>query len=126
MAVTPSGFKIRFPEFALVEDARIQLFLDDSETEINLDTWGDYYDRGISYLTAHLLTIATKTAGGVSSEMLGNVIRKKVGEIEIAYADPGVVGSYNAGFFQNTAYGIEFSRLCELVSPFLPAILVCH
>jgi hypothetical protein len=124
VTISPSGFKIRFPEFDSVLDARIQVFLDDSATEIDLTTWGDYYERGIYYLAAHLLTIATKTAGGSTTEDLGAVIRKKVGEIEIAYADPGVVGSYNAGFFQNTAYGIEYLRLCELVMPFVPGVLV--
>lgn len=126
MSVTPSEFKIRFPEFALVEDARIQLFLDDSETEIDLETWGDYYDRGISYLTAHLLTLGTMTEGGASGGPLGSIIKKKVGEIEICYSDSHPIGSYYYGYFKNTAYGMEYIRLYDLVYPIEPAILVCH
>jgi hypothetical protein len=124
MAITPSGFKTRFPEFDAVAEARIQLFLDDAMVEVVESTWGDYYERGVYYLSAHLLCIANTTAGGITTGAIGTVIKKKVGEIELGYSDAYPIGSYYYGYFKNTAYGLEYLRLYDLVCPAEPAVLV--
>ena len=124
MTITPSGFKTRFPEFAAVSDDRIQLFLDDANTEVDEATWGDYYERGNYYLAAHLLSIATATAGGSSTGAIGSIIKKKVGDIELGYSDAYPIGSYYYGYFKNTAYGIEYLRLYDLVCPVVATALV--
>ena len=66
MALTPADFKIRFPEFVLVDDARIQFWLDDAVFEVGEGAWGTMYEKGVMLLAAHLLTIDQNNQSGGS------------------------------------------------------------
>jgi hypothetical protein len=113
MAITPAEFKLRFPEFDSVSDARIQIFIDDAELELDEDRWGDLYDKGLSYLTAHLLYIGEQTSGG-QGEGGGPLSTKAVGDVSFSF------GSYlttdnKATVFNSTSYGQEYYRLMIMV-----------
>ena len=82
--VTPTTFKIRFPEFETTTDIRIQLFLDDSATQISESKFGISYDLAISYLTAHYLSLSIKTDAG-SSGSIGDVASKSVEGVSVSY-----------------------------------------
>ena len=100
--VTLSEFRIRFPEFSAVLDARIEIFLSDAEEDLSLLAWGKYYDRGVYYLTAHRLTLADSTQ--TSSTFATN--SKSVGSVSIGYAVNARDDNYSA-----TKYGQEYLNL---------------
>lgn len=52
---TLAAFRATFPEFARVDDAQIQAFLDMAATSVPEDPWFEYQGEGHIYLTAHLL-----------------------------------------------------------------------
>ena len=67
--IDPASFKTRFPEFAAESDPRIQLFIDDSVIILNSTYWGEKYNLGLYYLTAHYLVLANKSeAGSITSK----------------------------------------------------------
>ena len=115
MAVTPTTFKVRFPEFASETDARIQLFLDDAVLILNEAYWDVKYDLGVNYYTAHKLALANKTeasGGSGSSGGGGRVSGKAVDGVSISYAvftpDDGT-----EAYFAQTAYGREYWALMK-------------
>lgn len=113
--ITPADFKTRFPEYTSVDDARIQLFIDDAVLEIDEAAWGDLYDKGLLYLTAHFLTIAESTSSG-NSGGVAQTASQSVDGVSIAYATPSA-DSASASVFASTAYGQEFMRLKKLLGP---------
>lgn len=109
MAIDPASFKIRFPEFDSVADARIQLFIDDAVIVLNSVYWGDKYDLGLHYLTAHLLTLGTKTEAG-SSTSVGAIASRAVDGASVAYTNvqPTDVGD---AYYMSTSYGQRYLAL---------------
>ena len=103
--ITPTDFKTRFPEFNDIDDARIQLFLDDAALEISKTVWGKLYDKGVLYLTAHELSMATATKSGKTGGLKSET-SKSVGNVSVSY------GSLNYNEYDNyyttTAYGKKF------------------
>ncbi len=100
-----TDFKNRFPEFDSVDDARVQLFLDDATLEVSKSNWGKLYDKGVLYLTAHELSIGTATANGASGGIKSEA-SKSVGNVSVSY------GSLNYNEYDNyyttTAYGKKY------------------
>lgn len=67
--ITAADFKVRFPEYAATDDARVDLFIADAVFFMGPDTnskWLNKYDYAQSYLVAHLLTLANLSATGDS------------------------------------------------------------
>lgn len=103
--ITPANFKTRFPEFSTINDTRIQLFLDDAELEISKTVWGKLYDKGIYYLTAHELSMATATENGKTGGLKSEA-SKSVGNVSVSYSSL----NYNEydNYYTTTAYGKKF------------------
>jgi hypothetical protein len=116
MAVTPTTFKARYTEFASTSDARVQVYIDDAELEMNEAQWGDLYDRGLSALTAHLLSIADKNAasGGAGTSLPGALVGRSVGSVSIQFAT-SASGGTSSDFYLSTAYGTDYWRLAQMV-----------
>lgn len=116
MAVTPTTFKARYTEFASESDARIQVYIDDAELELNEGQWGDFYDRGLSALTAHLLAIANRNAASTGSgiSLGGSLTSRSVGSVSVSFGSSASTGSAE-DFYLSTAYGAEYWRLCKIV-----------
>lgn len=116
MAVTPTTFKVRYPEFSSVDDSRIQLFIDDATLEMSEEKWGDLYDRGLSALAAHLLAIATQNAasGGTGASIGGEIASRAVGSVSVSFTTSNSMDS-SLKFYMSTAYGAEYWRLVLLV-----------
>jgi hypothetical protein len=113
MTCTPADFKTRFPEFDSVTDARVQLFIDDAELEVDEDRWGDLYDKGVCYLTAHLLYIAEQSSAG-QGEGGGPLSTKTVGDVSLSFGSYLTADS-KAAVFNSTSYGQEYYRLMMMV-----------
>jgi len=118
MALVPdTGFLVRFPEFAAVDEARIQLFLDEALLEIRESEWGDFYYKGLNLFTAHLLTLANQTslAAGGASGSFGPIASRKVDDVSIAFAAGALSSSGNATWLNSTPYGQELLRLINTI-----------
>lgn len=65
MATSPVDFKVRFPEFDSISDARVQLFLDDAAALMaDEGKWLSFYDIAHAYFGAHLLYISEGSSTG--------------------------------------------------------------
>lgn len=117
MAVTPTTFKARYTEFSSETDARVQVYIDDAELEMNEGQWGTLYDRGLSALTAHLLAIANRNAvatTGTGTSVGGTVQKKSVGSVAVSFASIPILSSVES-FYMSTSYGAEYWRLMKHV-----------
>lgn len=113
MSVNISEFRIRFPEFSdntEYPNSRVQLFLNDSAEDIgtNEARWGGKYDRAQSYLTAHLLSCATKTELGDTAANVGAVQSKSAGGVSVSKAIASKNRSDKDDFYMSTSYGQQF------------------
>ena len=115
--VTPADIKLRFPEFTLIDDARIQLFIDDAILCVNSKCHNA--DITIAYLTAHYLSLATNTDSG-NANSVGQVASESVGDVSVSY---GISSSTNDGndYFKSTQYGQRYLTLKSVcvVSPII-------
>ena len=125
MTATVSDFRTRFPEYSdssLFPDPRIQLFLDDAESDMDVSKWDDLFDRGQLYLAAHYLVVGTgtaqsSTAGGQSK---GNVTGKSVGDVSVSYGVSNATMS-DPTLYSTTTYGQQYLDLvrrlgCQMIS----------
>ena len=115
MATTAALFKARFPEFASVADARVELFLADAALVMDTTIWGDVYDLGQSYLTAHYLSLAeSSAASGGSTAVSGPVTGRTVDGVSVTYGTSTAIGtSSNAAYWQQTVYGQRYATLLK-------------
>lgn len=58
LALAVRKFKVRFPEFKESDDDEIRAKLEDAQSLVNANRWGDRRLQGIGYLAAHLLASA--------------------------------------------------------------------
>ncbi len=112
--MTPEIFKLRFPEFLCEDDDRIQMFIDDSVIILNETFWGDKYELGLAYLSAHFLIAGTKTANGDKS-VSGTVSGKSVDGVSISYAVQ-TPNNIQESFFSSTSYGQRYLVLKKSLS----------
>jgi len=114
--VAPADIKSRFPEFSSVSDARIQLFIDDAELEVDETRWGDLYDKGVSYLTAHLLTIGESTAGQTGGTVGGvaPIGSQNIGDVSVSWRHSSLIDD-KVAYMNSTTYGQEYYRLMRRV-----------
>lgn len=113
MSITPAQFKNRFPEFINVSVPRIRVFIADAELEMNESKWGDRYDKGLSYLTAHFLSIALKTETG-SPASVAAVASKSIGDVSVSFANKSSESQVEA-YYQSTVYGQEYWSMLRFV-----------
>lgn len=109
MSIDPTLFKIRFPEFIGQTDERIQIFIDDAIIVINENFWGEKYNLGLNYLTAHYLVSAIKSEAG-SSGSIGGISGKSVDGVSVSYAKVQIKDSAE-DFVASTIYGQRYLTL---------------
>jgi hypothetical protein len=117
LAITPTEFKVRFPEFASEADATIQVHIDRAELRLHLGTWGDLYDEGLYYLTAHYLSKALETAagGGTGAGASGALTSKKIGDVALTFGSHSSSSGLES-YYLSTPYGQEFWSMAMIVS----------
>jgi len=122
MALSIVDFRLRYCEFADpidVPDAKIQMFIDDAiAIYVGTDElrWGGKYDIALSYITAHLMTIARGSAGGDTSANIGAITSKSAGGVSLSTsggASSGVM-SRSANFLLSTIYGQQFLTIRDV------------
>ena len=107
--IDPASFKVRFPEFAAESDPRIQLFIDDSVIILNSVYWGEKYDLGLYYLSAHYLVLANKSeAGSIASK--GAISGRTVDGVSTTYNRVAPVNESDS-YYAYTTYGQKYLAL---------------
>ena len=111
MAVNPTDFLERFPEFAAVDPARIQFFLDDALCEVGEAAWGTLYEKGVFLLTAHFLVLdgaLDDTDDDGTDE--SRVTSRKVGDVQVSFARASSTDP-TEDWYRQTKYGSDYLRL---------------
>jgi len=71
MAIDTAAFVLRFPEFQNIATTTVSKTIAEAERQIDATVWGETYEDGVSYLTAHYLASRNVAIG----EMVGAVSR---------------------------------------------------
>jgi hypothetical protein len=107
MSVTASDIRdLPSGEFSSLTDAVINRFLAEAGREVNASVWGDRYDDGILYLTAHLLAFAKKGATGAA----GPVTSETAGPLSISY---GGAATASDAALASTSYGRRYLEIAH-------------
>jgi len=114
MTINIAGFQARYPEFDTVADARIEVYLADSQLEINESIWSDYYEKGVYALAAHMLHRSLMSESGNAGSS-GEVSSKRIGDLQISYNTKSLDSTES--YYNSTVYGQEYYRLMKLVAP---------
>ena len=114
MPTTPAGFKVRFPEFDSVADARIQMFIDDTEGFMGTGPgrWCNNYDVAQCYLAAHLLVVGSFQESG-DSGVVAPIKKQEVDDVIIEQAV--TANTPKEGEFGSTSYGkryLQYRHIC--------------
>lgn len=114
MATTYADFIVRFPEFATVTQARIELFISDAAGYMGTaeERWLTFYNVAQEYLTAHLLVAAQATAAGDTGGLFP-VKKQEVDDVTVEFAVADV--SATAEDLNSTSYGkryVGYRRIC--------------
>lgn len=73
-------------------------------------SFGDDTELAQRYLACHYLTLAKNSSTGTMPA--GQVIKEKVGDIEVGYASPQATIS-QGGSYQSTQYGVMYDQLVK-------------
>jgi len=102
--ITPADITAKFPGvFDSLLDATVQLAIDEAALNINEDLWGDYYNLGLIYLSAHLLAVSVPGVLGGLAGAAGPVTSQGAGDVRVSFA--AGASAMSATFFGNTSYG---------------------
>lgn len=119
MTVTVASFRQAFSEFAsgLYPDATITFNLGFASRLLDQGRWGELYDDGVSFLTAHNLALsqAGTTSGGANvGTPVGVVSSKSVGPISKSI-DTNVGLEEGAGLYGATSYGRRYYQMLRMI-----------
>jgi hypothetical protein len=107
------------PEFETADSTelnRIDTIIGLAQKKVNARIFGEKYNEGVAWLTAHML----KRSALATSGLTGNVVKEKLADQEITYSDTSkITGIPN--FYGSTIYGQEFWNLLKTLqaTPFL-------
>lgn len=95
--------------FDSVSDSLINLRITEAALQVLESMWGDYYELGLAYLTAHLLSSIPSAPG--NSGAVGPVTSKSIGDVKVTF---GAVGSVST-VYGSTSYGQRYEYYKSLV-----------
>ncbi len=119
--IDSASFKIRFPEFDTVDNARVDLFIGDSVIMLNETYWGDKYDLGLYYLTAHYLSLSIKSGAGSPFSGSGPIASRSVDGTSVAYAVAASDDEWK-NYLLRTTYGQRYLALVKTLG--VPAFVI--
>ncbi len=119
MTVDSATFREIFPEFASTSaypDARVDFFLSFASRWINEDCWGDDYDDGVYYLTAHKLWMGSQTEIGLGSHNAAGPDQSKVAD-KVQYTKQSLTIADNWQLaLKSSPYGLQYLEMLDLIS----------
>lgn len=80
---TATSIKMRFPEFADVDDAVIEFAIEEARLGVGTN-WTVNYNIAIVYLTAHFIAAAQQAADDAEGDS-GEIASESIGRLKISY-----------------------------------------
>ena len=114
--MTPSEFQAQFPdgEFAALEDAYVQKFLDLASPMFNVSRWGGHYSEGLANYIAHSIVMSKARAARGLQVDGGNVTEKHVGPVGESFnGELQVLMAKDT--YMRTDYGQRYCELRDLI-----------
>jgi len=96
------------PELSSEASDTIQFFITMATARLDQPIWGKYWDMGVTFLAAHLITMRNRRSAS------GQVTDQKVGDLQVQYSDMTMGGKMDLTYRQ-TSYGLEYLQLRSLV-----------
>lgn len=97
-------FRLRYPEFAAISDARVEYWLDDATSVVTAD-WGVDEEPATLVYAAH--RVARSATTGMSAIPAG-VTRFRSGSMDVAFTE-SAANALSSGGYESTPYGQEFA-----------------
>jgi len=110
--MTAIEFKNRFPEFVNTSDVTIDIYIQDAGIMVTEQKWGQLFNVGVAFLSAHYLTLALKGNSGKSGAV-NQVASKSVEGVSVSYTTPQ--GTTFEDYFLSTIYGQRYLSLLSQV-----------
>lgn len=103
---TPATLKLKYPAFADVADATIQLYIDGAQVDT---TWleADYANAIMAYAAWAMTDASIGTGGEIAGYIGQGVNRLKSGTLDVSFSDAAT----SATGFATNVYGREYDRL---------------
>lgn len=111
---TPANIKTRYPALVGIPDGAIQLAINDAVPMFDEARWGGWFDQGFAAYVAHMVLADQNLNAGQSAQQVGVLLSKKVGDVQVNYAQPSGITARDA-FFAGTTYGQRYLQLRRLV-----------
>ena len=107
----PAAFKLRYPEFAGVSDALLQMYFDETTLILANNDSSIVHDLAeraklLRLLTAHLAALNSGINGQAPSPLVGRISSATQGSVSVS-VDMGPASGSSA-WFQQTKYGSEY------------------
>jgi hypothetical protein len=111
---TAVNLKMKFPEFANINDASVEFAIEEASLFVD-DAWlPDTQTLGILYLAAHYLQMSIITAQSASGQIITS---ERMGEIGVTYATPLQITEKEPSDWLLTLYGRRFREFCQINNP---------
>lgn len=101
MSVTATTIKAMFPQFVLLDNSYILLYINTAEQIICSAVFGNKYDIALSFLTAHFLLLSINQGNS------GELKKVKVDTLEREY-EVSKNSNRNGNGFGSTSYGQQY------------------
>lgn len=119
--MTGDEFRARLPEFTslvIYSDDAVTFWLGLAEQNVSAERWGQNYELGILYYTAHHLVLearngASATTGAAPGGVTGPIASKSVGSVAVSYAS-STVTKEGDGAWNLTSYGVRYRQLVRI------------
>lgn len=113
-----ADIRTRFPDvFTDTDDDVMDMCIAEAVLLINVTKWGDFYDTGLLYLSAHLIVSTNPdqvNAGDAGAG--GPVSSRRVGDVAVSYGSSASASSKSvADDFSSTAYGRRYLQYRRLI-----------
>ena len=112
MAVTASDMRTRFPEFASLDTATIERWLDEASRNHNQTQWAGKSDDGLAWLTAHFL--ASYGSGCTTDFGPGPLTSTAQGRTSASFA---LAKAFTKNDIGTTKYGRRYLSLLQTIFP---------
>ena len=113
MTITVVDFKLRFPEFDSIPDARIQLYIDDSELFLSTCAWGPFYNLAQSYyVAANVQTFVVQENDPSTAAAITN---KTVAQLSVGMSVTAISIDNGDTLFLSNKYGQRYLQIRDQV-----------
>jgi len=108
---TALSMKLRFPEFADVDDSVLEFAIEEARLGVRTN-WTTGYNIAIMYLAAHYVaaSIAASISGGLGGEV--EIASESYGRFSITYAQPQNANAVHSDT-STSSYGQRYDALVE-------------